>query len=119
LFVLYTADLVRLIEQHGLHGQMFADDTMVIGSCQPRDVNALQFESRMSICLDDVAAWMRSNRLHFNASKTEQLWCATARRQSQLLRTRFVLDLTWSILRPQFVTWVSTTMPIYPDAHRY
>jgi len=41
LFVLYTADLVRLIEQHGLHGHLFADDTKVIGSCQPRDVNAL------------------------------------------------------------------------------
>jgi len=27
LFVLYTADLVRLIEQHGLHGHLFADDT--------------------------------------------------------------------------------------------
>jgi len=50
--VLYTADLVRLIDQHGLHGHLFADDTQVIGSCQPRDINALQ--SRMSICLDDV-----------------------------------------------------------------
>jgi len=30
LFVLYTADLVRLIEQHGLHGHLFADDTQVI-----------------------------------------------------------------------------------------
>jgi len=32
---------------------------------------------------------------------------------------RFVLDLTWSILRQQFVTLVSTLMPIYPDAHTY
>jgi len=38
----------------------------------------------MSICLDDVAAWMRSNRLQLNTSKTELLWCATARRQSEL-----------------------------------
>jgi len=82
LFVLYTADLVRLIEQHGLHGHLYADDTQVIGSCQPRDVNALQ--SRISICLDDVVTWMRSNRLQLNTSKTELLWCATARRQSQL-----------------------------------
>jgi len=82
LFVLYTADLVRLIEQHGLHGHLFGDDTQVIGSCQPRDVNALQ--SRMSICFDDVAAWMRSNRLQLNTSTTELLWCATARRHSQL-----------------------------------
>jgi len=38
----------------------------------------------MSICLDDFAIWMRSNRLQLNTSKTELLWFATARRQSQL-----------------------------------
>jgi len=68
LFVLYTADMVRLIEQHGLYGHLFADDTQVIVSCQPRDVNALQ--SHMLICLDDVAAWMQSNRLQLNTSRT-------------------------------------------------
>lgn len=30
------------------------------------------------------ASWMRSNRLQLNTGKTELLWCATARRQSQL-----------------------------------
>jgi len=75
LRVLYTADLVGLIEQHGLHSHLFADDTQVIGSCRPRDVSALQ--SNMSISLVDVAAWMRSNRLQLNTSKAELLWCAT------------------------------------------
>jgi len=93
------------------------DDTQVIGSCRPRDVNALQ--SRMSICLDDVAAWMRSNRLQLNTSKTELLWCATARRQTQLPCTPLRVGPTWSILRQQYVTWASTSMPIYPDTHRY
>ena len=31
-----------------------------------------------------VADWMRSSRLQLNASKTEVLWCDSARRQSQL-----------------------------------
>jgi len=31
-----------------------------------------------------VDDWMRSNRLQLNASKTEVLWCASARRQSKL-----------------------------------
>jgi len=31
-----------------------------------------------------LADWMRSNRLQLNASKTEVLWCSSARRQSQL-----------------------------------
>ena len=33
----------------------------------------------MSACLDEVALWMRSNRLQLNTSKTEVLWCATSR----------------------------------------
>ena len=82
LFVLYMADLIHLIEQLGLQAHMYADDTQVLGLCLPRDVIMLQ--SRLSACLDDVALWMRSNRLQLNTNKTELLWCTTARRQSQL-----------------------------------
>ena len=46
-------------------------------------------QSRMPICIDDVACWMSANRLQINASKTELLWCTSARRQHQLLRTPF------------------------------
>ena len=73
---------MRVIEEHSLHGHLFADDTQVIGSCLPRDVSALQF--RISTCLDDVSSWMQSNQLQLNTSKTELLWCATGRRQCQL-----------------------------------
>jgi len=38
----------------------------------------------MSACLDEVALWMRSNRLQLNTAKTEVLWCATSRRQYQI-----------------------------------
>jgi len=31
----------------------------------------------------------------------------------------FVLDFTWSILRKQFVIWISTLMLIYPNAHMF
>jgi hypothetical protein len=118
LFVLYTADLVRVIDEHDLHGHLFADDTQVRGSCPPCDVSALQ--SRISTCLDDVASWMRSNRLQLNTSKTELLWCATARRQSQLRRAHhFASDHTWSILCRQFATWVFTSTQTYPDALKY
>ena len=33
--------------------------------------------------------WMSSNRLQLNANKTEMLWCATTRRQSQLPTSPF------------------------------
>jgi len=40
-----------------------------------------------SSCTDDVASWIRANRLQLNTSKTDLLWCSTARRQHQLPST--------------------------------
>jgi hypothetical protein len=40
-------------------------------------------------CIEEVAGWMRRNRLQQNASKTEFLWCSSSRRQHQIDRTQF------------------------------
>ena len=85
LFVLYTADLVQLIETFGLSPHLYADDTQVYGSCAPTAVALLA--SQISECVDAVAAWMKSNRLQLNPAKTEVLWCATSRRRHQLPTT--------------------------------
>lgn len=85
LFVLYTADLVELIERHGFRPHLYADDTQVYGSCRPADMAALS--DSMSCCLDDVAGWMRSNRLQLNSSKTEVMWCSTSQRFRRGLAT--------------------------------
>jgi hypothetical protein len=82
LFLLYTADLLRLIEQHGLHPHLYADDTQIYGACAPSATH--QLLQRISACADDVAQWMRSNRLQLNTAKTEVLWCASNRRQHQI-----------------------------------
>ena len=85
LFILYTADLLRLIQAHGLHPHLYADDTQVSSSCQHDSMALLQ--SHVSACVGDVAAWMRSNRLQLNTAKTEALWCSSARRQHQIPTT--------------------------------
>jgi len=36
LFLLYTADLLRLVERHNLWQHMYADDTQIYGFCRPR-----------------------------------------------------------------------------------
>jgi len=81
-FLLYTTDLLRLIERHNLHPHAYADDTQICGFCPPSAISVLQ--EQMSACLAEVALWMRSNRLQLNTAKTEVLWCATSRRQHQI-----------------------------------
>ena len=85
LFLLYTADLLRLVERHGLRSHLYADDTQIYGSSRPTATDQLQ--NQVSTCITDVAEWMRSNRLQLNTSKTEVLWCATSRRQNQIPST--------------------------------
>ena len=82
LFILYTADLLRLIQDNELRPHLYADDTQISGSCRPDSTG--QLLTRVSACVGDVAAWMKSNRLQLNAAKTEALWCASARRQHQI-----------------------------------
>jgi len=49
---------------------------------------------RMSACIDEVVARMRSNRLQLNTAKTEFIWSTTSRRLHQLpqLPLRVVSD---------------------------
>jgi hypothetical protein len=85
LFVTYAPDLVGIVERHGFCPHLYADDTRVYGSCPAAAVGDLQL--RLSACIEDVARWMRSNRLQLNMDKTELLWCTTARRLHQLPTT--------------------------------
>ena len=48
--------------------------------------------SQVTECADDIATWMKSNRLQLNPDKTEVLWCATSRRQHQLPSTGMLID---------------------------
>ncbi|HSN23631.1 MAG TPA: reverse transcriptase domain-containing protein [Methylomicrobium sp.] len=89
LFLLYTADLLQLIKNHGLNPHLYADDTQIYGSCAPG--SAEQLLSRVSACVSDVAAWMKSNRLQLNADKTEVIWCSSTRRQHQIPATQLVV----------------------------
>jgi len=70
------------VESFELYPHLYAGDTQIYGFCRPGDTDSLR--KRVADCVAAVAHWMRSNRLQLNASKTEVLWCASARRQSQL-----------------------------------
>jgi len=69
LFILYVADQAALIEKHGLSPHQYADDTQTSRSCSPSHVD--DFSSDVRGCVNDVAGWMRSNRLQLNPEKAE------------------------------------------------
>jgi len=81
LFIMYTADLIALIQQHGLQPHMFADDTQIVGSCCPTPVDTTTLRHRIEICVADIANWMSSKQLQQNTSKSEVLWCSTSGRR--------------------------------------
>ena len=81
LFLLYTADLIRLVESHGLSPISMPMIPRFTVSDRPGET--AQLTERVSACIAEVAAWMRSNRLQLNTSKTEIIWCSSERRQQQ------------------------------------
>jgi len=91
LFILYTADLVPLIEQHGLVPHIYADEAQIVGSCDSS--NPLSLCRRVEICLADVASWMSSNQLQLNTSKSELMWCSSFGRCHQLPTNSLIIGL--------------------------
>lgn len=91
LFLIYTTGLDDVIARHGMKNHAYADDGQIYGSCKPGDTVALR--AIMLSCIDDVNAWMASNRLKLNPAKTEFLWCSTPRMTHHVdYITPFVID---------------------------
>ena len=86
---MYTADVVSIIERHGLSAHQYADDTQVYGRCSPNDFTALT--SHLGDCIEQVAGWMSTNRLQLNPAKTEFMWFVPPRRRHQLPSNQLVV----------------------------
>jgi len=89
LFVLYTADIGRVIEAHGLLHHCYADDTQLYFQCRRADSGLLK--NRVIRCIAELTDWMAQNRVKLNPSKSEFLWCTSARCKQQLSDESFVL----------------------------
>ena len=79
LFLLYTADIQHITTRHGFRSHYYADDSQLHISCRLDKTQQRVIRERTAGCIVDINLWMRSNRLRLNPSKTEFLWCATAR----------------------------------------
>jgi len=82
LFLSYTADLLQLVKRHQLIPHAYVDDTQIYGFCRPAD--SAELCQKVSVCVDEVSAWMASNRLQLNHAKTEVIWCSSSHRQHQI-----------------------------------
>ena len=82
LFVLYTADLEHIARQHDVTAHFYADDSQLYVFSKPAESGLA--DNRLLQCLDDIARWMKSNRLSLNPTKTQFMRCATARRAARL-----------------------------------
>ena len=75
LYVLYTADIQKLVEPLGFGVHMYADDTQFHGSCAVSEVAGLA--GRAVRVVNEIKNWMSSNRLRLNADKTQFIWLGT------------------------------------------
>ena len=75
LFILYTADLTDVANEHHVSIHMFADDTQLYVHCG-RD-NTASTITRLEQCIMDINYWMSANRLKLNMDKTELIWTGT------------------------------------------
>ena len=96
LFVLYSAEVGNIIDRKGLKHHCYADDTKIYSCCQPSASAGVK--SDVLDCIDEITAWASSNRLQINPSKSEFIWCTTARRTKSIPTESF--DLGGSIIQP-------------------
>ena len=67
-YTMYTKSLGDIIEHHGLQYHIQADDIHIyVPLSHPCDIE------RLELCLKDLYAWLTTNNLKLNSSKTELL----------------------------------------------
>ena len=82
LFTLYAQPLSDVIIPHGCSFHKYADDTQLSKSSDPQLFS--EAKSTIQLCIDDVLAWMKSNRLVLNTDKTELMPIGSAKRLMEI-----------------------------------
>jgi exonuclease III len=71
LFIMYTTPLTKLINNHSVHHEMYADDTQLEHSDTLDNYNVLV--KKLQDCVSDIKTWMSTNKLKLNDDKTEAI----------------------------------------------
>src|SRR6218665_2420008 len=75
LYIIYTSELGSLLTDCALLGQLYADDVQAYLRCLASD--AMAAVQAMTLATGALVAWMSSNRLRLNPSKTQYIWLGT------------------------------------------
>jgi len=90
LFVLYTADVIKIAESLGVRVHSYADDTQLYLHCPASDEQTTV--DQLKSCIQRIGVWMKSNRLKLNADKTQFMWLGTRQQLAKLKVRSLVLD---------------------------
>jgi hypothetical protein len=77
LFVLYAAEVLAIARSFGFAVHAYADDLQLYDHADLAACESLV--TRLSACVEAVAAWMASSRLRLNPTKTELIWLGASR----------------------------------------
>ena len=90
LFILYTADVIRIASSMGVRVHCYADDTQLYISGSERD--AASTMSKITDCIDAISLWMSSNRLKLNGDKTQFIWLGSRQRLAKISKDNLVIQ---------------------------
>jgi len=82
LYVLYTAELAKVVAGHGLQMHQYADDIQIYTYTTIDD--AVSAVDRFAACLTDVKAWLRASRIRLNPTKTQVMWLGSSQQLAKL-----------------------------------
>ena len=72
LFLLYSADVPLIANQHGLGIHYYADDGQIY--VFDKAAAAVGMINKVASCIEEIDRWMSSNRLKLNSEKTQFIW---------------------------------------------
>ena len=75
LYIIFTADLGPLLAAGATLSQSYADDLQAYVHCLAGQ--AISAVETMSLTIETLQAWMSSNRLRLNPTKTQLIWLGT------------------------------------------
>ena len=84
LFSLYRVILAAIARKHGSKCHFYADDTQVYFTLAPDACSLNSTLEHIEKCIEEIAAWMRSNFLKLNRDKSEYLIFASAKNLNKL-----------------------------------